>query len=180
MENKIYVTKELVRKMYNELSEEIKKDEYNNTYAWFTWDPIILSSKIEEVLSFSQEYDIVTAWFISDWDEKEYDLDFLKENLKGIVDFEKWKKEEVDEYGTILQLDLKYLLENKIILDREKFLLLYMKSNGIRLLKNINLKNININQLIYLYYDLILEDSSYAKIIYVDNIKYDDVVRKFL
>lgn len=35
MENKIYVTKELVRKMYNELLEEIKKDEYNKTYAWF-------------------------------------------------------------------------------------------------------------------------------------------------
>lgn len=32
----IYVTKVFLKKMYDELSEEIKKDEYNNTYAWFT------------------------------------------------------------------------------------------------------------------------------------------------
>lgn len=179
MTQEIYVTKEFVRKIYNELSEEIKKDEYKNTYAWLTWSPIILNNNIEEALSFSQKCETVTAWYYS-FDEKEYDLDFLKENLKGVVDFEKWKKEKVDEYGTIWQLDLKYLIENKIVLNKEKFLLLYMKSNGIRLLKNLNLKNINIYQLIFLYYDLIIETSDFIIKKYLDDIKPDDIVKKHL
>lgn len=177
----IHITQALVKKMYNELSEEIKKDEYNNTYAWFTWTPTILNDNIEEALSFSQEDDVITAWYETSWDEKAYNLDFLKENLKGVVDFEKWEKEAVDENGTIWQLDLKYLLENKIILDREKFLKAYFKDNEVCLLKDIELKKLNITQLVFLYLDLLFNEySGIVEIIPLESMEQNDIVGKHL
>lgn len=42
--------------------------------------------------------------------------------------------------------------------------------------KMIDLENIDIYQLLELYYDLVLEDNSYAEINYLDNIKQYDIV----
>lgn len=203
MENKIYITKELVRKMYNELSEEIKKDEYNNTYAWFDWSPIILNNNIEKSVYFSQKISSISyvekiygidygeivnktkngskyiIVYYEDYDERFIKLDNIKKIMQGILDFEKIKDLE-DEDGEISNISLQELLDKNIILDKKKFLKIYFQVNYVCLLKDLDLKNTDIVKLLNLYYELILEDSSYAEIIYLDNIEDDDIVKKHL
>lgn len=203
MENKIYVTKELVRKMYNELLEEIKKDEYNKTYAWFNWRPIILNNDIENSVYFSQKISSISyiekiygldygeivnktmngskyiIVFYENYDESIFKLNNIKKVMKGIIDFEKMIDLE-DKDGEIDDISLQQLLDKNIILDKNKFLKIYCKANNVCLLKKLDLKNIDIYQLLELYYDLVLEDNSYAEINYLDNIKQYDIVEKHL
>lgn len=203
MENKIYITKELVRKMYNELSEEIKKDEYNKTYAWFDYKPVILNNNIEYSVYFSQKISSISyvekiygidygeivnktkngskyiIVFYEDYDERLFKLYDIKKVMQGIIDFEKMKDLE-DEYGEIDNICLQQLLDKNIILNKHEFLKIYCKTNNVCLLKELDLKNIDVYQLLELYYSLVLEDSSYAELNYLDNIKDNDFVGKHL
>lgn len=202
MTEEIYVTKELVKKMYNELSEEIKKDKYNNTYAWYDWSPIILNDNIEKSVRFSQKISSISYTeklygidygeiinenkngskyiiiFYEDYDELFFKLDDIKKVMQGIVDFEKMK--ELEDEEEIYNISLQDLLDKNIILDKNKFLKIYCKTNKVCLLKDLDLKNIDIYLLLNLYNDLVTEDNFFTKINYLDDIKQDDVVKKHL
>lgn len=199
----IHITQALVKKMYNELSEEIKKDEYNNTYAWYNWSPIILNDNIERSIYFSQRISSISyieeidgidygeiinesrvgkkyiIVFYEDYDENLFKLDDVKKVMQGIIDFEKMKELEND--GEIYNISLQKLLDENIILDKNKFLKIYCKTNEVCLLKDIELKKLNITQLVFLYLDLLFNEySGIVEIIPLESMEQNDIVGKHL
>lgn len=201
MEKEICITEKYVKKMYNELLKEIKKDEYNYTYAWYGWSPIILNDNIESSIHFSQQTSKISyteklsgikqalakenkagnkyiITYYEDYDEYVFELDDVKKIMVGIVDFEKLEKLE-DESGAIYRISLQELLNKNIILNKDRFLKIYLKIHNACLLKNLDLKNISIDDMIMIYDDLIANNKSFF-VKYFDDIQAEDLTKKHL
>ena len=165
MEQENYVAKEFFKKMYSELLEEIKKDEYKDTYVW-DYIPLMLDNNIYENIGFVIETNNCGVYIFEHHMgslDIEYSLEEFKEIYIGLIDFEKWEK-----YND-LEHSLNDLINDKIILDKEKFLKVYMKENNMCLLKDIDLKKLNVEQCKTLYFDTVLAD-----------VRWQDKIEKYL
>lgn len=147
MKKENYVAKEFFKKIYNELSKEIKKDEYKNTYAFYDYTSLALDNNILENVTIGYREDIIYIYHFGCIDLEYYTDDF-KNLFKGLIDFNKLKKIE-DDY---CEHSLQDLLNNETILNIDKFLNIYIKENAVSLFENINLKELNLQQLINLYF----------------------------
>lgn len=151
-------------RIYNELSEEIKKDKYKNMFIEHRYGRRgLFIDNVEKSLTmwqntFNNNFCIIQTDYDGE-NVKRFEFSKFQELFKGIIDFDEWHKLENME-GHIKELSSKDLLDKKVILDKNKFLdkyfsIVYPRINVTRL-PNICLKDLNVKQLVHLYFNTVL------------------------
>lgn len=156
------ITKNFIRSIYNKLTEEVKKDKYKNVYAFMGNTPLVIDNNIEKNITIFKTDTVICIIHLG-YSYESYHLDDFRKIFKEVIDFTKLKLKNRVHYN------LQNLLDDEVIINKTDFLKILTKEINICLLKDVNLKNLDVESLTTLYFDIIFND-----------FKWKDKVEKYL